>query len=108
MTAGGHGDRRWVTKSILGRTDGGYGARDHASSTPRDGAGCASLRRRFWPGRAMKKGVAAGLGAVVTLGVYLHWVRPWLVQWGWNRAGFYSYDLLQQRQPSGSRWRFTI
>lgn len=56
----------------------------------------------------MKKGVAAGLGAVVTLGVYLHWVRPWLVQWGWNRAGFYSYDLLQQRQPSGSRWRFTI
>jgi hypothetical protein len=21
-------------------------------------------------------------------------VWPWLVQWGWNRAGFYSYDLL--------------
>ena len=21
-------------------------------------------------------------------------IWPWLVQWGWNRAGFYSYDLL--------------
>lgn len=84
------------------------------------------------------KGAAAGLGAVVALGVHLQWVSPrifswgatdeestrpmtgddlcprpslnatravtiaappadiwpWLVQWGWNRAGFYSYDLL--------------
>jgi hypothetical protein len=21
-------------------------------------------------------------------------IWPWLLQWGWNRAGFYSYDLL--------------
>jgi hypothetical protein len=41
-------------------------------------------------------------------------VWPWLVQWGWNRAGFYSYDLLdnlgrrsaQELLPSssGSPW----
>jgi hypothetical protein len=86
----------------------------------------------------MKQAAAACLGAAVTLGVYVGWIRPrafawgatreeasrpmtgddlcprphlnatravtiaappeaiwpWLVQWGWNRAGFYSYDLL--------------
>ena len=30
-------------------------------------------------------------------------VWPWLVQWGWNRAGFYSYDLLDNLGRSSSR-----
>jgi hypothetical protein len=31
-------------------------------------------------------------------------VWPWLVQWGWNRAGFYSYDLLDNLgRPSARR-----
>ena len=28
---------------------------------------------------------------------------PWLVQWGWNRAGFYSYDLLDNLGRPSSR-----
>jgi len=31
-------------------------------------------------------------------------IWPWLVQWGWNRAGFYSYDLLDNLGRS-SAWR---
>jgi hypothetical protein len=30
----------------------------------------------------------------VTIAARPEEVWPWLVQWGWNRAGFYSYDLL--------------
>jgi hypothetical protein len=31
-------------------------------------------------------------------------IWPWLVQWGWNRAGFYSYDLLDNfGRPSTRR-----
>jgi hypothetical protein len=31
-------------------------------------------------------------------------IWPWLVQWGWNRAGFYSYDLLDNLgRPSARR-----
>jgi len=31
-------------------------------------------------------------------------IWPWLVQWGWNRAGFYSYDLLDNLgQPSAQQ-----
>jgi hypothetical protein len=96
----------------------------------------------------MKKAAAAWLGAAVTLGVHVSWIRPrifswgatrdevsrpmigddlcsrphlnatravtiaappeaiwpWLVQWGWNRAGFYSYDLLDNLgRPSATQ-----
>ena len=30
-------------------------------------------------------------------------IWPWLVQWGWNRAGFYSYDLLDNLGRPSSR-----
>ena len=30
----------------------------------------------------------------VTIAAAPEHIWPWLVQWGWNRAGFYSYDLL--------------
>jgi len=30
-------------------------------------------------------------------------IWPWLVQWGWNRAGFYSYDLLDNLGRSSAR-----
>jgi hypothetical protein len=31
-------------------------------------------------------------------------IWPWLLQWGWNRAGFYSYDLLDNLgRPSAQR-----
>jgi hypothetical protein len=33
----------------------------------------------------------------VTIAARPEEVWPWLVQWGWNRAGFYSYDLLDNR-----------
>jgi hypothetical protein len=31
---------------------------------------------------------------VVTVAAGPEDIWPWLVQWGWSRAGFYSYDLL--------------
>jgi hypothetical protein len=31
-------------------------------------------------------------------------IWPWLVQWGWNRAGFYGYDLMDNLgRPSSQR-----
>jgi hypothetical protein len=40
----------------------------------------------------------------VTIAAWPGDIWPWLVQWGWHRAGFYSYDLLDNLgRPSADR-----
>jgi|GEM_PF-1320922 len=53
--------------------------------------------KRPMPGDDVCQRTQLNATRAVTIAARPEEVWPWLVQWGWNRAGFYSYDLLDNR-----------
>ncbi|HEY3341307.1 MAG TPA: hypothetical protein VGK81_04785 [Anaerolineae bacterium] len=67
------------------------------------GAGAAELRQAM-PGDAIPVIATFDATRAVTIAGTPEQIWPWLVQWGYGRAGFYGYDVIENlASPSGLR-----